>query len=67
MNTSVRLDETQAAAYLGLARKTLQKRRFLRQDPVYLKLGRKVMYDSADLDDFLAAHRVNAAAAKEVN
>jgi predicted DNA-binding transcriptional regulator AlpA len=53
------LTERDAAAHIGLSVRTLQKRRFERQDPPYLKIGRSVRYRLEDLDAFLEAHRIN--------
>ena len=53
------LTERAAADYTGLSVRTMQKRRFERQDPPYLKIGRSVRYKLEDLDAFLAAHRVD--------
>jgi predicted DNA-binding transcriptional regulator AlpA len=47
----------QAADYLGLSASTLSKRRVFGGGPKYLKLGRRVVYDTRDLDDWLDAHR----------
>ena len=55
------LDEKAAASYTGLSVRTLQKRRFERQGPPYIKLGRRVAYRLEDLDNFLEAHRVDPA------
>jgi predicted DNA-binding transcriptional regulator AlpA len=46
-----------AATYLGLSVSTLNKLRVFGGGPVYLKLGRRVAYDLADLDDWLASKR----------
>ncbi len=53
------LTERAAAEHLGLSVRTLQKRRFERQDPPYLKIGRSVRYRLDDLNAFLEAHRIN--------
>ena len=53
------LNERAAAEHLGLSVRTLQKRRFERQDPPYLKIGRSVRYRLEDLDAFLDAHRID--------
>lgn len=53
------LTERAAADYVGLSVRTLQKRRFERQDPPYLKIGRSVRYRLEDLDTFLEAHRID--------
>ncbi len=55
------LTERAAADYIGLSVRTMQKRRFERQDPPYLKIGRSVRYRVEDLDAFLEAHRINPA------
>ena len=44
------LDTRQAAAYLGLSPKTLIKMRITGDGPRYAKVGRRVIYDVADLD-----------------
>ncbi len=68
MSTRPSLPESEAAAYIGMSVP------FLRADrcrghignrtpgPAYFKLGRRVRYAIADLDAWLAAHRVDRAA-----
>jgi predicted DNA-binding transcriptional regulator AlpA len=46
-----------AAAYTGTSASTLEKLRLTGGGPKYLKLGKTVVYDPADLDDWLASHR----------
>jgi predicted DNA-binding transcriptional regulator AlpA len=46
-----------AAAYCGLGKSSLDKLRISGGGPVYLKIGRRVLYDLADLDQWLGAHR----------
>lgn len=54
-----RLSEREAAAYLGpVTVRTLQDWRLKGVGPAYTKLGRRVAYDVADLDSFIAAARV---------
>lgn len=53
------VDEKRAAAYLDLSVKTLQARRAAHKAPPFLKIGRSVRYQVADLDAFLFAHRVD--------
>jgi hypothetical protein len=53
------VDEKQAASYVNLSVKTLQARRAAHKTPAFLKIGRSVRYRLADLDTFLAAHRVD--------
>lgn len=58
MNSSSLLREKDAADYVGLAVKTLQRRRWAGQPPSYIKSGARVLYDVADLDRFLTAGKV---------
>lgn len=53
------VDEKQAATYVNLSVKTLQARRAAHKAPAFLKIGRSVRYRLADLEAFLAAHRVD--------
>jgi len=56
------MTEQKAAEYLGLSVHTLRQRRFKRQQPAYLKIGKSVRYLPEDLESFLQAHRINPAA-----
>lgn len=47
------VDEHEAGRILGFSVKTLQKRRWLRQPPVFLKVGRKIRYRLSDLRTYL--------------
>jgi predicted DNA-binding transcriptional regulator AlpA len=47
----------EAASYCGLAHRTLEKLRLTGEGPAYLKIGRAVVYDRHDLDQWLAAKR----------
>jgi predicted DNA-binding transcriptional regulator AlpA len=58
MNHHRLLKETEAAEYIGLAKKTLQKRRWAGLPPTFLKVGSSVRYTVSDLDEFLAKGRV---------
>lgn len=51
------LKSAQAAERLQLSESTLAKMRMTGTGPVFLKLGRKVMYQPADLDAWLASKR----------
>ena len=51
---SRRMHRKQAAVYLGLSLSWLDKARLRGDGPPYLKIGGRVVYDSADLDGFLA-------------
>ena len=57
--TSRTLDETAAAAYLGVARATLRNWRSRGTGPAYLRLGRRRLYARTDLDKYLQAHRID--------
>jgi predicted DNA-binding transcriptional regulator AlpA len=47
----------EAANYLGLSKSTLAKMRLRGDGPLFLKLNRVVVYDSRDLDAWLAHRR----------
>ena len=57
MQPSRRFNVRDAADYLGLSASTLNKLRVFGGGPVFLKLGRRVAYDLADLDAWLKAKR----------
>lgn len=46
-----------AAKLIGLSPSTLAKLRLTGGGPRYIKLGRAVIYDPADLETWLTAHR----------
>ncbi len=46
-----------AAAYVGLSASTLNKLRVFGGGPTFLKLGRRVVYDARDLDQWLSDSR----------
>ena len=46
------LGPEEAAAYLGLSPKTLQRMRVTGEGPRYVKARRRVIYDRLDLDDW---------------
>ena len=57
-----RLPEPEAAKYIGMSTSWLSKSRLPGRNedtPPHLKIGRRVVYDTVDLDAWLAAHRVN--------
>lgn len=51
------LNTSEAAKYLRLARQTLNAARSAGTSPPYIKIGRRVLYDLADLDRFLDSRR----------
>lgn len=57
---SKRLRTEDAATYLGLARKTLEKDRSTGEFGIpFIKLNRAVLYDTGDLDRFMAERKHN--------
>ena len=52
-----KLDTAKAANYTGLSASTLNKLRVFGGGPVYLKLGRRVAYEPAALDEWLSTKR----------
>ena len=57
------LNENGAARDLGVAVQTLRNWRHLRKGPAYICVGRRRLYDPADLKAFKRAHRVDPEAA----
>jgi Helix-turn-helix domain len=57
-------DTTEAARFLGLAQSTLAKLRLSGRGPIFCKLGRRVLYRQADLDDYLSSCRRRSTAAE---
>jgi predicted DNA-binding transcriptional regulator AlpA len=55
------LNEAEAAERLGWSKRTLQRRRWQRLPPSFIKIGRSVRYDPAAIDAFIAhgAHEPN--------
>lgn len=51
------LRTAEAAQYLGISASTLNKLRVYGDGPTFVKLGRTVVYDSVDLNDWLRANR----------
>jgi predicted DNA-binding transcriptional regulator AlpA len=54
------LDTQAAANYVGLSVPTLHTYRWMGTGPVSRKIGRRVVYAQADLDDWTAAREPNA-------
>lgn len=52
------LTEKEAAKALGLSVKTLQARRFKRQQPSYVKIGRLVRYKPEVIEAFIAENTI---------
>ena len=58
-NMVERVNEHQAAKFLGLSVQTLRNWRSFRKGPAYLKLGRRVVYQVKDLNRYLDSHRID--------
>ncbi len=52
-----RMRTPEAARYCGLAARSFEKFRLTGGGPRYIKIGRAVIYDRADLDAWLDGHR----------
>ena len=52
-----KLTTPQAAAFVGLGVSSLEKLRVVGGGPVFLKIGRRVVYDALDLEQWLAKHK----------
>lgn len=53
----MRFDTQGAADYLGSSASTLNKLRCYGGGPKFIKIGKKVVYDQADLDAWMAARK----------
>lgn len=54
---SRRLHRKHAATYLGTSLSWLDKSRLRGDGPVFIQIGGRVIYDTADLDSYLASRR----------
>jgi excisionase family DNA binding protein len=54
------LTQSDAAKYLHVSGRTLERLRVSGGGPVYVKLGRLVRYRTADLEEWIAAHCVSS-------
>jgi predicted DNA-binding transcriptional regulator AlpA len=52
-----KLNVREAAAFLALSKRTLEKYRSIGCGPAYLKLGSKVVYDIRDLETWVSSRR----------
>ena len=52
-----KLRTLEAATYCGSSASTFEKLRLTGGGPRYIKIGRRVVYDQADLDEWLAGNR----------
>jgi excisionase family DNA binding protein len=60
----MRLTVKQAATYVGVSKSTLDHMRTAGQGPRFAKLGRKIIYDTADLDRWVDQHKRNSTSDK---
>jgi predicted DNA-binding transcriptional regulator AlpA len=60
--SSRRLRTKAAAEYLGYSESTLEKKRLTGNGPTFIRLGVRgaIVYDTRDLDAWLAEHRVSS-------
>lgn len=56
-NLRPKLRTPEAAKYTGLAKSTLEKLRVSGAGCTFIRIGRAVLYDPDDLDNWLMAHR----------
>lgn len=54
------LNEAQAAEWLNLSPKTLRNLRCAGGGPLYVKAGRRCLYDREDLSSWMAAQKVRS-------
>jgi hypothetical protein len=48
---------SEAAAYIGVSKSLLNKKRLTGDGPVYIKVGRRVLYDLTDLENWIASSK----------
>ena len=59
MRHRVLLKTGQAAHLLGIAEQTLHQWRIASKGPKYFKFGNRVLYDLADIEAWLEAHKID--------
>jgi len=57
MDGMLRLGTHDAARFLGISARTAEKWRLTGEGPPFLKIGRRVLYDLGDLEEYLASCR----------
>ena len=57
LSNRLSVEGDKAAVHTGLTKSTLNKYRGTGYGPRYLKIGRRVLYDTADLDVWLDQHK----------
>lgn len=58
INSARKIPVAEAATYLGVSKSCLDKHRVHGGGPAYLKIGRRVVYDLNDLEEFAAGRRL---------
>jgi excisionase family DNA binding protein len=58
---SINLSNEEAAEYMRISPRTLEKLRTKRRGPAYHKIGRRVVYVLSDLQAYIAQHRCDTA------
>lgn len=61
-----RLRTPAAAVYLGYSTSTLEKKRLTGDGPPFIRLGRAIVYDTRDLDNWLATRRATSTSERTV-
>ncbi len=61
------LTQPEAAAYLRLSPRTLERHRVAGTGSVYVKLGRRVLYRRSDLDDWAASRTFGSTSEAEAD
>jgi excisionase family DNA binding protein len=56
----VLLTQAETAELLRLSERTLERWRVTGGGPVFVKLGKRVLYRKADLDEWIASHLCNS-------
>lgn len=59
-----KLSTYQAAEYLGLGKSTLDKLRLTGGGPIFIKIGKRIVYDPADLDTWFDRHKRSSTSQK---
>lgn len=65
-DTGARLSTDDAETYTGLSRQTLAKLRVYGGGPRYIKIGRRVIYDTRDLDAWLDSRKRSSTSDSEL-
>lgn len=59
------ISERDAARYIGMSRWWMKHARRMNRGPAYLRIGRAIRYQVADLDAWLQRHRVQTRDSRE--